>query len=166
MTIREITPEAGAWALLPGAQFADAFRLMLPSGPDVAPVDALTAARRMMATSPAWVRRLMALRNVLVAPLGLKTPEPANADDPADADGRIGIFPILSSGPERVVLGMADKHLDFRAVVDVHRDAAGCQVTATTVVRTHNWLGRAYLAAILPFHRLVVRSMLGQVAGP
>jgi Protein of unknown function (DUF2867) len=62
-----------------------------------------------------------------------------------------------------VVLGMADKHLDFRAVVDVRQDGAGWQVTATTVVRTHNWLGRAYLAVIMPFHRLVVRAMLDQV---
>ena len=38
------------------------------------------------------------------------------------------------------------------------------QVTATTLVRTHNWLGRAYLAIILPFHRLIVRTLLRQVA--
>jgi hypothetical protein len=29
---------------------------------------------------------------------------------------------------------------------------------------THNLLGRIYLATILPFHRLVVRSLLRQVA--
>ena len=40
---------------------------------------------------------------------------------------------------------------------------AGQQVTATTLVKTHNWLGRTYLAIILPFHRLVVRAMLRQV---
>jgi Protein of unknown function (DUF2867) len=32
-------------------------------------------------------------------------------------------------------------------------------------VLTHNWLGRTYLAVILPFHRLVARSLLRQVAG-
>ena len=37
-------------------------------------------------------------------------------------------------------------------------------MTATTLVRTHNFLGRAYLAIILPFHRLVVRALLRQVA--
>ncbi|EGY00272.1 hypothetical protein AZA_83634 [Nitrospirillum viridazoti Y2] len=162
----EVTPAPDTWALLPGAQFADAFRLTLPSTGtpvDVRPLDALTAAQRMMGTSPTWVRRLMALRNAIVAPLGLKAPRP-----PAEASraGHIGIFPILSSGPDRVVLGMADKHLDFRAVVDVRQETGGCQVTATTVVRTHNWLGRAYLTLIMPFHRLVVRTMLGQVTSP
>ncbi|WP_368855308.1 DUF2867 domain-containing protein [Escherichia coli] len=27
-------------------------------------------------------------------------------------------------------------------------------------------LGRAYLAAILPFHRVIVRTMVAQAAGP
>jgi hypothetical protein len=38
-------------------------------------------------------------------------------------------------------------------------------VTATTLVRTNNWPGRTYLAVILPFHRLVVRALLKQIAG-
>ena len=38
--------------------------------------------------------------------------------------------------------------------------AAARQVTATTLVKTHNWLGRTYLAIIMPFHRLIVRAML------
>jgi hypothetical protein len=37
-------------------------------------------------------------------------------------------------------------------------------VTATTLVLTHNRLGRAYLAAVKPFHRRVVPAMLRQVA--
>ena len=39
------------------------------------------------------------------------------------------------------------------------------QVTATTLVLTHNPFGRVYLAVILPFHRLIARSMLRQLAG-
>ncbi|TWB21920.1 uncharacterized protein DUF2867 [Nitrospirillum amazonense] len=163
MTVQEITPAADTWALLPGAQFADAFRLML--APDGTVVDAPAAAQRMMGTSPAWVRRLMALRNAIVAPLGLKAPRPPAGSESPRA-GHIGIFPILSSGPDRVVLGMADKHLDFRAVIDVRQETGNCQVTATTVVRTHNWLGRAYLTLIMPFHRQVVRTMLSQVVSP
>jgi hypothetical protein len=31
---------------------------------------------------------------------------------------------------------------------------------ATTLVLTHNWLGRVYLAIILPFHRRIVRALL------
>lgn len=76
----------------------------------------------------------------------------------------IGIFPVISQTPDRLVAGFNDSHLDFRVVVDVAAHGAGQRVTATTLVKTHNWLGRTYLAIILPFHRLVVRTMLRQVA--
>ena len=42
-------------------------------------------------------------------------------------------------------------------VVDVTPNGGGQEVTTTTLVLTHNWLGRTYLAIIMPFHRLVVR---------
>ena len=37
------------------------------------------------------------------------------------------------------------------------------QVTASTVVKTHNLLGRADLAIVKPFHRIIVPAMLAQV---
>jgi hypothetical protein len=37
---------------------------------------------------------------------------------------------------------------------------------ATTAVRCHNLLGRAYLWMITPFHHLVVRAKLGRAAAP
>lgn len=74
----------------------------------------------------------------------------------------------MSQTPERLVAGFDDKHLDFRAVIDVAASwpdsDAGQQVTATTLVRTHNLFGRIYLAIILPFHRLIVPAMLRKVA--
>ena len=71
---------------------------------------------------------------------------------------------MVSETPDRLVAGFNDRHLDFRVVVDVATTERGQSVTATTLVLTHNWLGRTYLAIILPFHRLVVRAMLRQVA--
>ena len=71
---------------------------------------------------------------------------------------------MVSETPARLVAGFNDKHLDFRVVVDVTTLGQKQSVTATTLVLTHNWLGRAYLAIIMPFHRMVVRAMLRQVA--
>jgi hypothetical protein len=76
----------------------------------------------------------------------------------------IGIFPVLSETPKRLVAGFNDRHLDFRVVVDVVPVGSGQQVTMTTLVLTHNLLGRVYLAVIMPFHRLIARVMLRQVA--
>ncbi len=156
MKIHEVAPDVDAAVLLAGAQFADAFRIAV-DGP---PLDARTAAERMMGRSPRWVASLLRLRNVLVAPFGLKT-SGVGAKSAADV---IGIFPILSETPGRLVAGFDDHHLDFRVVVDVVSTDRRQQVTSTTLVRTHNFLGRSYLAIILPFHRLVVRAMLRQIA--
>jgi hypothetical protein len=109
---------------------------------------------------PRWIDGLIRLRNILVTPFGLKT---SGEGAPAPG-GLIGLFPVLSETPERLVAGFDDSHLDFRIVVDVTGDAANRQVTSTTLVRTNNLLGRTYLTLIMPFHKLVVRSMMGRIA--
>jgi hypothetical protein len=154
--VQEVAPEVDAGPLLSGAQFADAFRI------DVAgrALDARQAAQRMMGQSPRWVQTLLRLRHLLVAPFGLKT----SGDNENPRRETIGLFPILTQTPDRLVAGFNDKHLDFRVVLDVASSGHGRRVTATTLVKTHNLLGRTYLAIILPFHRLVVRAMLRQVA--
>jgi hypothetical protein len=144
--------------MLTGAQFVDAYCLVVA---DPA-LDARIAARRMMGRTPRWIGVLMGLRNRIVTPLGLKAPVAA----PASSADRIGIFPVLSRSPDRVVLGFEDRHLDFRVIVDVAPASDQRRVTVTTMVRTHNRLGRVYLAIVLPFHRIIVRAMLQQASRP
>ena len=140
--------------LLPDADFSDAFRLTL----DAAHLDAPSATRRVLDHPADWIVSLMKLRNALVSPFGLK-------HGPGDRAGKAGIrFPIISESPQRVVLGMNDRHLDFRLVVDVSDpDAERQTITATTLVRTHNVAGKLYLAAVMPFHRMIVPRMLASV---
>lgn len=157
-TVREVTPEFHADALLSGAQFADAFRVEIGA----AAMNAREACTRMVLHGPRWIDPLLRMRNILVRPFGLKT---SGQGAPAPG-GMIGLFPVLSETPDRLVAGFDDSHLDFRIVVDVSGDAANRQVTSTTLVRTHNLLGRTYLALIMPFHKLVVRGMLGRIVEP
>ena len=152
MTVDEVTPSVEAGTVLAGAQFADAFRVNV----DGINLDARRAAEKLLAHNPGWIDALLRLRHTLVRPFGLKT---SGLGEPASG-GMIGIFPVISETPERVVAGFDDHHLDFRVVVDVAPSRPGNQVTATTLVKTHNLLGRAYLAVVLPFHRLIVRSLL------
>lgn len=156
MQVHAVEPNVDTGALLAGAQYVDAFRIRV----DGTALDARRAAEKMLARGPRWTEALMRLRNRLVAPFGLKTPLPTRA---AAADA-IGIFPIVSETPHRLVAGFNDKHLDFRVVVDVAPSIHGQDVTATTLVLTHKLLGRSYLAIILPFHRLIARTMLRQLA--
>jgi hypothetical protein len=136
------SPYADAERILPGHQFADAFKVPAPHG-----VDAIEAMRLAFAHGPLWIRTLMGLRNRLGRIVGLK---------PAPASG----FPVIRQSSREVVLGFNDKHLDFRIVAAV----AGGFVTLTTIVRWHNGWGRAYLTAIMPFHRAIAARMIEGVA--
>src|ERR1700730_2642747 len=85
-------------ALLPGAQFGDAFRVTV-GGSALA---ARQAAEKMLARGPRWIERLLVLRNRMVAPFGLKTPAPGTSKS-VDS---IGIFPVISETPDRLVAGL------------------------------------------------------------
>jgi Protein of unknown function (DUF2867) len=137
-----------AYQVMPDADFADAFTVEI-SGQHHAKAAACAA----LGTAPLWVEKLMALRNALVVPLGLK---PDGGTVP-----KIGPFPILHEDANRVVLGLNDRHLDFRIVFDTEATANNqTKATLTTILKRHNLWGRAYLAVVLPFHKLIVPTML------
>jgi hypothetical protein len=128
--------------ILPGYQFADAYKVPAPRG-----IDAIEATRQAFAHGPRWIRALLGLRNRLGRLVGLR---------PAPASG----FPVIRQAPDEVLMGFDDKHLDFRIVATVN----GGFVTLTTIVRWHNAWGRAYLAAIMPFHRAIAARMIEGVS--
>jgi hypothetical protein len=135
-------------ASLPGCDFADAFSVTVPRRD----LDARVLSAEFFSTPPAWAGALMDLRNAVMGRLGYKAP------------GIRKGFPVLRESQTEVVSGLDDRHLDFRALMRVEPDGNGSRITLTTAVATHNWRGRAYLAAIMPFHKLIVRSMVQQMA--
>ncbi|UJW76698.1 DUF2867 domain-containing protein [Rhizobium sp. SL42] len=138
------------------ADWADCYVVSVPE-PDLRAID---AARRVLGSAPAWIRSLLALRNRLVAVAGLKL-----AELKIGAAETVGAFPIVSESDRQVVLGFDDKHLDFRIVVDVRQeDGRGSVVAVTTVVARHNLGGRAYIAVVTPFHKVIVKSLLNRLA--
>jgi hypothetical protein len=152
-----VTPPTDSANVLPLADFSDAFAIDVQN----ATVDAPQATRRAFAGQPGWIAKLLAIRNILVRPFGLK----AGADGTLSASRRVGIFPVVSSSPERVVLGFDDTHLNFRIIVDVKiLDETTRRVTATTLVHRNNLFGRVYLATVMPFHKLIVPRMLARVS--
>jgi hypothetical protein len=109
----------------------------------------------LFAGIPGWVSALMGVRHVLVKPFGLET---GGAKSLGDG------FPVLSSSPTRIVMGIDDKHLDFRLVVDVDEPAG--DVAFTTLVQIHGRSGRAYWAVVKHFHPVVMRSMMARIPSP
>lgn len=101
---------------------------------------------------PYWARFLLLIRRIVTAPFGLDNNGPEAAD-------RVGIFPVESETTTELIAGFDDKHLDFRVSVLSH-DA---KISLATWVAPHNFGGRAYLTAIMPFHVAITRNALARV---
>ncbi|AMP09414.1 hypothetical protein CAter282_1631 [Collimonas arenae] len=141
---------------MPGHDFADAYQVAT----SISGLDARQAADAIIKHPPSWIKGLMTIRNRVVKLFRLRTVE-MGVDDPKSALRMVGGFPIVSQSSQEVILGFDDKHLDFRISIVAAPDRfGGTQVTVATLVKTNNFLGRTYLATILPFHRIIVRHLL------
>lgn len=150
-------------AELPGADFADCHAL-----PDTRPHEpALASYLSLMAHTPAWMNGLMALRNRLVQPFGLKHLGRLDALRPADAASdyrvgeRLGIFSLVTLSERELVLEDDDKHLRVRlSLYKDGGDPAQPLLKLSTVVHVHRGLGHAYMALVGPVHRRIVPLLL------
>lgn len=142
---------------LPDADWADAFEVVTQN----TSLSIMEIAERTVGTTPAWSIHLMQLRNLVVAPFGLKTEEKNGV---SITGKRVGIFPVLEKAPDRLVLGMDDKHLDFRIVLSREIEQTNQRIRATTLVLRHNAFGKLYITLITPFHRMIVSATLNQLA--
>lgn len=122
---------------------------------------------------PSGVSYLMALRNLLVRPLGLRTsplgcpvssllwPQRDNL-----FDGRFPVHDQLTSTDDQrcqVVLGADDKHLLFRSCIGIALAGDRIDFTLGTRVRFKNGFGRFYMAMIDHVHRgYIAPAMLRQ----
>lgn len=151
-----VEPDPSTVSVLPGATFSDSFAIAVPGH-----LQSEEAARHAINRIPRWAATLMDMRDRLVSVVGLKRLDQQARDNPH----AIGGFPVLSATPERTVLGLDDKHLDFRLVIDALANDSGTEIRATTLVWPRNFAGRAYLAAIMPFHKAIVPATLNRLAG-
>ena len=151
MQVKEMSVSAAAMTQLPNANYFDAFAGQLPRVES-----ALQVARLVLERPFPLLRWLLALRNLIVKPFGLVT---SSKDAPNHARF-IGMFPILSASARVLVLGLDDRHLDFRLVVEIPEDQPQGTVIATTLVQTHGIWGKIYLAIVKPFHRWLVPQLI------
>lgn len=157
-------PGCGVASWYDDADLADAYAVAL-SGPG--PHSLAQVAKRALGEPAPWLRALLALRDTVVRPFGIGTTDMVRDRLVRDGRDRIDFFPVLSRSDREILLGEDDRHLDFRLSLLLTRRADGRdELTATTVVRCHNRLGRAYLAAIGPGHVLTVRSALRRASAP
>jgi hypothetical protein len=160
----EIPAQSSVATVYESPNLADAFAVRLPFGTSDDPE---ILWRFVMSQQPSWIGWLTNIRDTIVACFGLKTTKHlATLSDVANGD-RIAFFKVYSKSESEIILGEDDRHLDFRLSVLRSQDLSqtpGGQLTVSTVVRCHNFLGRAYIFVIAPFHRLVVKASLRRAA--
>lgn len=153
-----LPPGASIAPLYQGSNLADAYGVDLPTE-RARQMDMESLARVLLGSQPRWAQWLMVLRDAIVARFGIKTAKQLAAK----RDGRIGIFRIYAVSDDEIIVGEDDSHLDFRLSVLRCRDAGRHgSVTLSSVVHCHNWVGRAYILLIRPFHKLIVRRSLAR----
>ncbi len=131
-----------------GATFADSFSIELESN-----LNAREIAERAFLFMPKWIDGLMGLRNIIVAPFGLVRGKIGLKE----GSQTIGIFPIIKDDQDKILLGLDDRHLDFRLLIERVSNTSGRPFArATTWVKTHNLLGRTYMFMVKPFHKIIV----------
>jgi hypothetical protein len=104
---------------------------------------------RRLFQAPKWVRGLMKTRDFLVRPFGLKTAKETQSDK---------IFPVIAQTENEIVMGINDRHLNFRVSILLGREKS--YIYTTTLVQYNNRFGKAYFLLIKPFHKFIVRSVM------
>lgn len=143
------------------AQLADAYAIRLPAAVSSDPAVLASAA---LSSLPPGGSAIMFVRDRLVRPFGIKTMPAIAEAGRATNHTLIGFFPVLERLGDEIILGEDDRHLDFRISFMVRERGGHRELVWTSVVRTHGFLGNAYLAAVRPFHRLAINLCLTRAA--
>lgn len=167
VTASEVPSSSAINYRLAGASYCDCYAITLPNDGRSALGYFLTA----ISNTPSWVNSLMTLRNKTVLLFGLKDLGGMGDFDSAKPDtdylpgDRVGIFTLISNTPDEVLLGDSDKHLDV--VLSIYKTSTDqdddCSIMVTTVVHTHNLLGKAYMLPVTPLHKLIAPAVLARV---
>ncbi|TYC67256.1 DUF2867 domain-containing protein [Stappia sp. BW2] len=168
MTRRDKLPEDSLLNAYHAADdFLDTYSIPIRGQEDLLTADMRVLAERILTAEIGWVTALMSLRDNLVGIIGMKTTHDLANEQTAEAatckgvGDRIGFFKIYSVLENEIILGENDWHQDFRLSLYRKREN-GARIYASTCCKRHNLAGHAYLALILPFHKMIVKTMLAR----
>lgn len=112
-----------------------------------------------------WISILMALRDKIVKPFGLKISKKVTNKKSQNFEfekgKQFGIFKVFDKTENEVILGENDKHLDFRISILLDNQTENKKIlTISSIVKFNNWFGKLYFMTIKPFHNIIVPKML------
>lgn len=118
--------------------------------------------------SPKWINALFKLRNWIVKPLGLKSPDDTDKNEKLINCIRTGIsngiMGVPAKADDETVISLNDKHLKMYFSIRLDKiDDTAKAIKVSTIVHFHNKLGRTYFYIIFPFHHLIIHSKIKQM---
>ncbi|MBW2278342.1 MAG: DUF2867 domain-containing protein [Deltaproteobacteria bacterium] len=131
---------------LPGFDYADAFKIELPSSFE-GDVDLVAhAVSRCM--RPVWLQNPKAF---------------LNSGSKLEPGGNLGGWPVHHRAETEIILGLNRSFIDLRLSLLLERNERSCSVTATTVARYNNWQGRVYFVPVRMGHQIVLSDTMRRV---
>jgi hypothetical protein len=125
------------------ADYCESYRIKNPANENIEEITA------QIFNLPKWIKGLMKIRDWMVKPFGLKTSKEIKPGE---------IFPVLCHEKNEILMGMDDKHLNFRVSVLIDREISSVYIT--TIVLFNNLFGKIYFQCIKPFHQLMITSIM------
>lgn len=136
----------------------DEHTVNIPSG-----WDAVDFATEVLNGAPGWLRRALDIRDTLLSRFGFAV-QPSSAPTVTDltVGSSAGPFTFTQVDEEVVRGGNADSHIWFESSFLVHHGEDGSHGVLRTEAHNRDLIGRCYLVAIWPIHRLLMSSLLRQ----
>ena len=143
------------------ANFCDAYQGSMDH-PDLGVVDIFHG---IFGHRPNWMNALLIARNKAAALAGLETPSNAEILNVERrhhyaVGEKIGPWPIFYLGPDELIVGRNNKHMDFRLSIMKVRENGKPSVIVSTICTVNNMFGSLYLSSIIPFHKFGVRKLI------
>jgi hypothetical protein len=165
VTETDLPAESALRSWVEDADFYDAYECGLNDA-SLTPTEIFLRAAR---ATPIWAEMLMSIRNRIVKLLGLKDVGNLGAVTEMSVTSyeigdRLGIFNILAKTDSELILGIDDRHLDVRVSVLKFIRAGLERYAVSTVVKTHNRLGRIYMMPVGRIHPIIVKTLMKRAA--
>jgi len=139
----ELPSDSPIETFLPRPDYADAFRIEIPSGFDG---DMESVARSFMQSMrPSW------LSTLTTAEIELHRFEPGSSD---------GGWPVHYLDDDEIIFGLDRSHIDLRLSLKIEDSPQGKFVTATTITRFNNWKGSLYFIPVRYGHQIVLADTM------
>jgi len=130
--------------------------------PGLTPLDIY---QRMTANPPAWIAWAFKVRDLLVAPFGVRAIGGFSGDVGAlKAGDPIDFFTITELTADTLAIGVMDHHLDVEVRLTVSRGAPVDTARLVTRVWLKNAIGRVYMVPVGLAHPVIVKRLAARVA--